>query len=298
MEADRFYEWCRTTAKNSRVDWVGEWVDVDGELIHYMAAGSGPPLLLLHGFMAWSFTWRHNIEDLGHVAYVVAPDFRGHGLSRRDHNRGHSLDDQVELVRGFLDRIGIEQVTICGHSMGGEVALRFALKYPGRVKALILVSASGFVSNGTSHFKRLLLQIPVLNSLLVRSTIMNRRFALRSLYSVYFEQEKIQPADVRGYMLPMRVPGSMNAILRVIHDLDFGRSAKEFREIIHKCLLVWGDEDAIIPLAHGDRLSKELSQAQFVRFPGCGHVPHEECPALFNETIRGFLHELDQPQEQ
>jgi pimeloyl-ACP methyl ester carboxylesterase len=286
---ERFCKWCETAAGAFAGGWFGRHTEVAGELLHYVEAGEGTPLLLLHGFLEWSYTWRHNLPALAGVARVLALDLRGFGLSERNRRRGHSLGDQVEVVRGFMDQLGIERAVLCGHSMGGEIALRFALLYPDRVLALILDASSGYLQRREGRLYRWLLRAPGVRTLALWGIMRNRRFARRALESGYGAPGRVLESDVDAYMLPARAPGSTRALVRLLRETDFGTQAQRLAEVNHPALLIWGEHDRVVPLEHGRRLAAALPNSQLITLAGCGHLPHEECPDAFNSAVLAFL---------
>jgi pimeloyl-ACP methyl ester carboxylesterase len=293
VNKDPFCRWCRAAAEAGAGGWFGQYAVANGELVHYVEAGSGEPVILLHGFMAWSYAWRRNLPALAEHARVLAPDLRGFGFSERRPERGHSLDDQMECVRAFMDALAIPQAVICGNSMGGEIALRLALSYPERVKALVLVSSAGYVQRTERPVvERWALAMPGLGPLLLRLVVMNRRFAARSLQTAFHQPGLVTEADVNAYLLPARVPGSAPVFLRMLRDSDFGRTAGRLGEITQRALLIWGASDPWIPIELGRRLASSLPHSELVVFEACGHVPQEECPEAFNQAVAGFLHSL------
>ncbi len=294
MSQTNLIQWCSQEVARSNLGWLGTHVDLDGEQIHFVEAGSGEPLVLIHGFMAWSFTWRHNLEALAQHARVMALDLRGFGLSAKNGGRPHSLSDQVEVLRAFLDARGVVRAVLCGHSMGGEVAFRFALQYPDRVKALILVSSSGYVYRNKSLVERLALRLPGVGNLFVRAMVLNRKFAGRTLRTAYRQAATVTENDIEGYLLPARAPGAPGAFVAMLRDMDFGQTAQQIRAVSHKTLLIWGENDPWIPVIHGRTMATELKGSRLVVFPECGHVPPEEHPDEFNRVVREYLQSLDE----
>jgi pimeloyl-ACP methyl ester carboxylesterase len=292
MPLDRHAQWCTQVVQKSANGWLGRFVGLEGELIHYVEKGEGDPLILLHGFLAWSFTWRHNVEMVAKNARVIAPDLRGFGLSTRHPERGHSLSDQVLLLDRLLEALGLKQVILGGHSMGGEVALRYAAHRPERVKALILVASSGYLKPIPGRLERAVIRYPILGSVLVRAVMMNRRFTRMALGSVYRSAKAIASEDVEGYFLPARVRGAAGALVRTLRDSDFGQGASHWQGLSHPTLIIWGENDPLIPLSHGQKLAAELPGSQLLTFPDCGHVPHEEDPSRFNAAVQAFIDSL------
>jgi pimeloyl-ACP methyl ester carboxylesterase len=116
-------------------------VEVDGVPIHYVEAGQGKAVLLIHGLGASTFSFRHTIPELAQRYRVIALDLKGFGYSARPQS-DYSLTAQAALVRQVMDRLGVERAAVVGHSMGGAVAMRLALGYPERVSRLVLVASA------------------------------------------------------------------------------------------------------------------------------------------------------------
>lgn len=287
-----FPERSRREAARHQVDWVGTHVKLGEEWIHCMEAGRGEPLLLVHGFIAWSFTWRKNLPALAAHFHTYAVDLRGFGLSQRGTHLRYGLDDQADLLAAFLDHAGIRRAALMGHSMGGEIVLRFALRYPDRLKGMVLVSPSALLQRRVRWAERYLLPVPGLGPLAVRAALLNRRFAAASVRDAYHRSELVTPADIGGYWLPARIPGSARSLIAMLRQIDFGAAANRLTEIPHRTLIIWGEDDPWVPVSHGRRLAALLPRSELVTLPDCGHVPHEEYPERFHQLVIPFLHSL------
>ncbi len=292
MSFERFALSVRQLMGRQPVDWFGEFARINGEAVHYVDLGCGAPVLLIHGFFAWSFTWRENLPVLAREFRCLAPDLRGWGLSQR-HPKGQiSLGAQADLLAGLMDHLGLKRAVLVGHSMGGEVALRFALHHPDRLQGLVLVAPSALVRRRRMAAERYLLRLPIIAPLFVRGAVLNRRFAVRSLRGGYFHQERVTDDAISGYHLPARLSGSARTFLAVLRDADFGAAAARIHQVQHRTLIIWGENDPWVPLAHGERLTAELPNSRLVVFPECGHLPHEEYPERFHEEVLPFLRSL------
>lgn len=130
---------------------IGEsrFVEVEGRKMHYLEAGRGEPLILIHGWVCWGAYWKHMIPLLSEKYHVYAVDLPGHGISDRpvDVSVKYDTPSQAKRIVEFMDKVGIEKASIVGHSMGGEIAARVALMAPDRVKNLVLVCAAGMEKN-------------------------------------------------------------------------------------------------------------------------------------------------------
>lgn len=288
MDERRYAEAMRRLADRHRVDWLGRFLPVDREVFHYVAAGGGPQLLLLHGWAAWSYSWRKNIPSLSKYVKVYAPDLLGFGLSSKTRAAGYSLWDQAHHMLRFMDALGLERVMLGGHSMGGEIALRMATLAPERVAGLVLVASTGYWPVVLPRPVRLALRVPGLNHGLVRAAVVNARFARSTLSQAYGDPGRWTESDLRAYLLPARTPGATGTLIRFLQEMDFGAIAGRIRDLPHPALVVWGARDPWWPLAHGERLAQELGARLHV-LPDAGHVPQEEYPDEFNRVALEWL---------
>lgn len=295
MAATGYVERMRRLAGQHGIEWVGDFLRVGDEYVHYMAEGSGPAVLLLHGLFAWSYTWRLNLAPLAAAAgaWVYAPDLRGFGLTTRTRG-GYQLWDQARLMLRFMDELGIPRAVVVGHSMGGEVALRMALTAPERVSGLVLVCSSCFIRADLPRSLRLALKVPGVGALAARLFWMNERFAWSLVREGYGDPDRIGPEMVRNYLFPARAPGAVSGLVRLAVEQDFGQCATRVGEIRQPSLLVWGGRDPWTALPQGERLARALPDAAMHLFPAAGHLPHEEFPEQFNQLVgawlRGRLH--------
>jgi pimeloyl-ACP methyl ester carboxylesterase len=269
------------------VTWQGRWVDVNSELVHLVEEGSGEPLILLHGFLVWSYFWRKVLPGLASFARVIAPDLRGFGLTERSDHRPLDLWAQADLVVGLMDQLGLDRAVICGHSMGGEVALRVAMRYPERVSGLILVSSAGYVRSERPWWERRVLGMPGLGRLIVRVLLANKRYAGRAMREAYYEQ-RMNEVDLAAYLLPGRLPKTSRTLARMLLEVDFGATIGELHQVEHPTQILWGKEDPWIPVAHGERLVQTLPNSTLELFSPCGHSPPEESPGPFVDAVRRF----------
>jgi len=292
MSQEDFCKWCENETVRRKIPWFGRHVQIGDEFFHYVEQGSGPPLLLIHGFMGWSYSWRHNLKALSERYRTIAIDLRGFGLSEKNGQRNHSLNDQVEVIKSFINTLKINRVILCGHSMGGEIALRFSLKYPSQVQGLVLVSSSGYVVRQERIIEKLALKIPLISDVFVRMVVLNRGFASRSLRSGVRDPARVSESDVEAYLLPAESPGASRAFVSILRGADFGSTASQLHNVTHPALIIWGANDPWLSVQNGHRLNTDLVGSQLVIFPECGHLPPEECPEAFNHEVLLFLNKL------
>lgn len=265
----------------------GQFLALHGAAIHYLAAGEGEPVVLVHGFGASTFSWRHNLAALAHHRRVYALDLPGFGYSSRSSERQYSLRRTAQTLRAFLSRLGVARASLVGNSIGGAVALQLAHDFPESVDKLVLVGA----------FTTRLGPLPFVNLPLGRSlALLLLHYAAGSehrlatlIRGLYGDPNQVTPETVAGYFRPLRVRGSAAAIWAMLASPWDGDLPEQTGAIAAPTLLVWGDRDPIAPLAEGLRLERDLPRARLVVFPGAGHVPHEERPAEFNQLVNDFL---------
>ncbi len=263
----------------------GSFIDVDGVRVHYVEAGRGAPLVLVHGFAGSTFSFRYVIPELARHYRVVALDLKGFGYSERPEGADYALAAQAELVRGLMDRLGIEQATVVGHSMGGAESMRLAARYPERVARLVLVDSA--TDHELGRTRRLALLRPFFPMAAV-FTLHRMGFRERALRFVVHDPAHVTPEMVEGYFRPMRVKGQ----LRALGEMASGRQREEpvdLNAVRAPTLVLWGEHDRVLPLSVGEELARELPDARLIMVPSAGHMPLEEQPEFSNRVLLEFL---------
>ena len=272
------------------------WLDLDGVQIRYLKGGTGPALVLLHGLLGYSFSWRFNLSVLAGYATVYAPDLPGAGFSERPVGLDCSLHATARRVIRFIERLGLSSFDLLGTSHGGAVAMMAAAQCADReaaprVRRLILVAP---VNPYSRHGRRL---APFFGSrpgaALFRLTIARMRFLYRYwLIRLYGDSKRIPPGTLEGYMAPLAVPGLFEHGLSIVrtwtHDL------RELEAALPKlanipAMLMWGSADPAVDVSSAGPLAKHFLSCQTVVFPEAGHLPYEECPEEFNRALIEFL---------
>jgi pimeloyl-ACP methyl ester carboxylesterase len=276
------------------------FVEAGGLLVHYKVAGQGEPtVVLLHGFAASVFSWRKVMEPLSEAGMVVAFDRPGFGLTERPvpgdwgGESPYSSEAQADLTVAVLDELGIDRAVLVGHSAGGTIALLTAIRYPERVEALVLEDAAVYGYISTPEWMGPFLRMPLMDRfgpLTVRSVTLWGEAALRTAWS---DPEKITVELISGYKKPLQVENWDRALWEVVLASHPLRLEERLGEVSVPVVVITGEGDRIVPARSSERLAGELPVAQLVVIPDCGHVPHEECPAEFLESVGAFLAALD-----
>jgi pimeloyl-ACP methyl ester carboxylesterase len=276
-----------------------QFVDVDGLRVHYKVIGQGEPtIILLHGFAASVFSWHKVMGPLGEEGTVVAFDRPAFGLTERPMpgewpgENPYSPEAQADLTVGLMDELGVDRAVLVGHSAGGTTALLTALRYPERVQALVLEGAAVYDYAATPDWLSPLLGTSLLRRvgpLLVRSVTLLGEAVIREAWS---DPDKITVELISGYRKPLQAENWDRALWEVVvarHPLGLD---ERLDEVSVPALVLTGENDRIVPTRSSERLAAELPRAELVVVPGCGHVPHEECPGAFLEAVSGFLADL------
>ena len=261
--------------------------------LYYEDAGSGPPLLLIHGFGASTYTWRHVAPALAETHRVIAVDLKGFGQSDKPFDDRYSVFDQAELLAQLIEEKDLRNLTLVGHSFGGGIALLLALeadqRLKGRIARLVLLDSIAYPQNIPVFFR--LLDVPLVSQLGVRMVppAVQTRVALKI---AYLDDSKIDPEEVETYAAPLKTAAGKHAIIhsaRQIVPEDIAKLSERYKTIALPTLILWCDHDRIVPLEVGLKLRRTLPNSTLRLIDGCGHMPQEEQPASTLELLRGFL---------
>jgi pimeloyl-ACP methyl ester carboxylesterase len=267
------------------------WIPLDGVRVRCQRAGSGPPLLLVHGLMGYSFSWRHAVPFLAPHATVYAIDLPGAGFSERPPGMNCSLRASAERVLRFMDSVGLSDCDLLGTSHGGAVAMRAAALAPERVRRLILVAP---VTPWSPHGKRLSLFLsshpiaPLFVKLAPRLGVL-QDFYFRRLWG---DTRRIQPGTLEGYMKPLLKPGAFKYGIGVLQS--WNQDLAELESLLPRVadiatLLVWGSLDAAVNPASAAKLKEQFRDCRLLMLEGVGHLPYEEVPDEFNRAVLQYL---------
>jgi pimeloyl-ACP methyl ester carboxylesterase len=265
-----------------------------GEL-HFEEHGQGEPVLLIHGFGASVYSWRHLVPALAKCRRVIAVDLKGFGGSPKPEDDAYSIHDQVRLVSDLIRALDLSGLAIAGHSFGGGVALLLALELQSdarlRLSRLVLIDSVAYPQPLPSFIS--LLRTPVVGAAGVAMLPANLQVR-HVLKAAYYDDALIPEEAVVEYARALDMPGGRHALLRTAAQLvppDIEEIALRYGEIRVPTLLLWGREDEIVPLAIGDRLHGAVAGSRLEVLDRCGHIPHEESPAAAVPVVCEFLDE-------
>jgi pimeloyl-ACP methyl ester carboxylesterase len=268
---------------------------LSGHEVAYLDSGEGPALLFIHGLTGSQRNWAHLVDALEHDHRVLAPDLFGHGASAKAMG-DYSLGAHAATLRDLLDRLGIDRVTLVGHSFGGGIAMQFCYLFPQRVERLVLVASGGLGRD--------------VSPLLRAATLPGAAWVLPLIASRWVRGQ----VEAAGRILTRggwRASPEVTEIWRGFTSLDDGDTRRAFlattRGVIDPggqtvsahdhllmaieipTLVVWGTRDRMIPAWHATTAHETIAGSRVVLFIGAGHFPHLDEPERFAELLRGFM---------
>jgi pimeloyl-ACP methyl ester carboxylesterase len=276
-----------------------QYLTVHGHRRAFVMKGSGPAILLLHGLACDHRTWDSVIDSLARHHTVIAPDLLGHGASDKP-RADYSVGGYANGMRDLLALLGVERVTVVGHSLGGGVAMQFAYQYPELCERLVLVAPGGFGPEVTPAIRVIttpgfhqvtgLLTLPGLRHLGVTGL----RLLSRSRLPRTRDLDQVAAIFDR-----LRDPSARAAIRHVVRAVVDWRGQiitmsdrAYLTDLIPMCV-IWGDEDSVIPTRHAEVAGVVAPHARVEIVPNSGHFPHEDHPQRFVKILRDFIRDTE-----
>ena len=277
---------------------AGELPDGGVLPLHVEASGRAPAagvetFLLIHGYGASTFTWRHWAPRLAARGHVLLVDMKGFGRAPKPDDGRYAPEHQAELVQRLIAERDLRRLTLVGHSLGGGVALLTALglreRSPERLERLVVVAGAAYEQRLPPFVK--LADHPRVSSLLFR-LLGPERVVRAVLRSIVHDPSGVDDEQVRGYAAPLGAGDAVRALIdsaRQIRPERLEHLTACYPELNVPALLLWGRHDRVVPLWVGQRLARELSSARLHVLEACGHLPAEELPVESWAVLEEFL---------
>ena len=254
--------------------------------IHFLHAGSGLPMILIHGGGVWLYSFRHNIGPLSEISCVYALDMPGYGFTGIvNHALPMGLDTMTLAVREFMDGLHIDKATLVGHSWGGGWALAYALACPERVDRIVLIDSSGLDVPDVPEWE--LLKMPVIGGILLR--FLTADMVRKRLELSFAHKDIVDDAMAREVYLPMKIPANRKAQTLLARNLSWSLIEKRLDKLDHRVLLIWGEQDRYLDVGLAKRFKEKIRNIRVEIIRDCGHSAHEEAPEKVNRFITEFL---------
>lgn len=262
-------------------------VRVEGTRIRYIETGHGIPVVLLHGLGASMYAWRKNLAPIAAAGFrVIAFDNRGFGYSDEPAT-GYDNESYVRLTVTLLDSLRIPDAVLVGHSMGGAIAAQVAIEHPERVRGLVLIGSAGLGAREPLALR--IARWPLVGGAMV--ALRGRGLTASLLKATYADPKKVTEADVDQYYAPTVQSGYGRALGRVLQQFRFDGLQGRLEHVAAPTLVLWGEEDRLVPLALGRMIAIGIPRAAFLSIPHAGHSVQEEAPDEVNRLIIKFLRE-------
>lgn len=268
------------------------FISVDGIRVHYQEFGSrqAPPMILIHGYTASAYVWRTAAPMLARAGFhVLAVDLIGFGYSEKPRWFEYSITAQTRAIERFMDRVGIGRAIIVGSSYGGAVAATLALDYPERVEKLVLVDA---VINDDLQAHPILRLASIYGvGEIITPFLSDSKIFLRYRMNGTFaraNRHMITEERMESIRRPLLAADGHHSLLATSRNWRACRIEHDAHLINQPTLIIWGEDDTVIPVTDGHKLHDTILHSRLVVLKDCGHVPHEERSELFCEIVSEF----------
>lgn len=233
------------------------------------------------------------MQPLAQYGRVIAFDRPAFGLTERPMTwagaNPYAPESQTALVLGIMDTLGVERAILVGNSAGGTIAMQTYLAAPQRIEALILVDPAVYAGGGSPAILRWLFYTPQMEHI---GPLLARRIQTWGedfARSAWHDPEKITPEIWEGYKKPTRIQNWDVALWKLTQASRASGLSEQLNRFNLPVLVITGDDDRIVPTEQSIRLAQALPNATLAIIPGCGHVPHEECPQVFMQAVQNFI---------
>jgi pimeloyl-ACP methyl ester carboxylesterase len=244
-------------------------------------------VLLVHAIGLDHTSWEPLVPHLAEDFRVAAVDLPGHGRSDKPMDADYGLRSMGARLVRFLDEIGWDDAILVGNSIGGGTALSAAVQAPERVRGLALLNSVGY-RRGLPAVGRLA-AVPLAPLVSAYTPQVAMRLGLESVRGGWGSVTPERCAACGSYFRDPEGRAAFFRTLRQLYGPDLDALARRYREIRAPTLVLHGERDPLIRLAHAERLAREIPPAELVPIPRCGHFPQEECPEEVAGKLRPFL---------
>jgi pimeloyl-ACP methyl ester carboxylesterase len=244
-----------------------------------------PVLVLVHGFAASLQSYDLWAEDLAKDYHLVLVDLPGQGLSGPDPGGDYSVEKSVKVIASLLDHLDLRDVTLIGHSMGGQMAWTLTGRGNPRIVRLVLIAPAGFESADQAYGQKI--ELP--GYVGVVEWCLPRFLVAWGLAGAFGDPAKLTDQIIDRFWDLLRAPGNRHATLERLRQYKISDPKDLLRQIVMPVLLLWGTKDQLIPVANAQDYLRDMPQATLKLYDGVGHVPMEESPEPTLRDLRTFL---------
>ena len=278
--------------------WQHDYITTNGVNLHYVTQGSGPLMLMLHGFPEFWYSWRYQIPEFATDFKVVAPDLRGYNDSDKpEPQSAYVMNELVRDVEGIISGLGYEKCVLVAHDWGGGIAWNFAYNYPQMVERLIIMNCPhpAKFSEGLRTPQQLLrswyiffFQLPVIPELFAQSQ--DYQFIENAFTGMAIKKSAFSTEDINAYKDAAAKRGALTAMINYYRNILGSPMFNQNSSILEvPTLMIWGEEDTALgkELTYGTESYVEDFQIRYIS--NCSHWVQQEQPELVNQYMREFL---------
>lgn len=268
------------------------FVEIDGATVHFQEFGERglPTMILVHGYTASTYVWHSVAPAFAENGFhVIAVDLIGFGYSDKPAWFDYKITSQARMISRLMDRLGIGRAAVVGSSYGGAVSATLALDYAERVEKLVLVDA---VCNDEpkNHPILRLAALPGVGELLTPFLVDSKAFMKVRMKNTLApaNHHLITKERIESIIRPLQAADAHHSLLETSRNWDACRIEADAQYINQPTLIIWGENDTVIPIHNGEKLFDSILKSHLVVLKNCGHVPQEEKPELFAELVSEF----------
>ncbi len=264
------------------------YVEISGHTIAYRRRGEGPPVLLVHGVASYSFLWNEVIETLSPHYDVIATDLLGCGDSDKPEGVDYSIDAQADILIEFISQLGLEQVHLVGHDIGGGVVMLMSVKRPRLILDLTLINPVGYDYWPVQPITTM--RLPLIRAL--TNAIMHQGMMNIVLRRGVFNKERLTRERLDEFWKPLKDKRGKDGFIQLIRCINnqlLTAITDQLRQLPMPTLIIRGDADAYLDQAITQKLADDIPNAQLVRFAHGGHFIQIDCPDEIASTMSRFF---------
>ncbi|MEO1094341.1 MAG: alpha/beta hydrolase [Cyanobacteria bacterium J06638_28] len=284
---------------SSSSTWQHQFIETNGIRLHYVTQGTGPLMLLLHGFPEFWYSWRYQIPFFAEHYTVVAVDLRGYNDSDKPAGtEAYGMSELVQDIHGVITGLGYDTCVLVGHDWGGAIAWSYAYAHPERLDQLVILNCphpqrflDGFSSSPMQWLRSAYIgffQLPGLPEWVMQAN--DYQFITQAFESMAFAPNAIQDTDIQAYKTAAAKPGALTAALNYYRNLLNPRLWQQEWSILEvPTLMIWGLEDPAFEPALVEDMEDYVSELRRHLIPRCGHWVPQEYPDQVNQYMADFL---------
>lgn len=264
------------------------FIDIDGKTIHYTVQGSGPALVLVHGFGGSTYAWDKLTPLLASQYTVYALDLPGFGLSDKPADASYALTAQADSVCALIEKLGIEETVLIGHSMGGVIVADAAAKLPDRIRGVIMIEP-GFYYTPPAFLQKLFFPF----DRTMAKMFYSRMGREKSFVGSYYDTSLVTPEMIDELLIARHTPGAVEAMQAMSSDPEAYKTNEDIAAAVPgPALMIWGERGEKTRIREIEGAQSLMKGSKLVMVKSCGHYVQDEKPEKSAKAILTFLQDL------